>query len=114
VIRAAAGPHDINPGGRDDDEPPPGVGCNPETSSDIASSLFYNDESPFEVDINSDTSSDIASSLFDDDGDDDRSSITSIDTESDAAVHNTNPVGLFATFSGSLAHPDLPSIGRKG
>jgi len=89
VIKAAAGPHDIGPGGRDDGESPSGVECN------------------------SDTSSDIASSLFDDGRGDDRSSITSTDSESDAIVHNTIPVGL-STFSGSLAYPDWRSIGRKG
>ena len=68
VIRAAAGPHDLGPRGRDDAE------------------------SPFGVECNSDTSSDIASSLFDDGRDDDMSSITSTDSESDAVVHNTTPV----------------------
>ena len=90
VIRAAAGPHDIGPGGRNNGEEPSGV------------------------EYNSDTSSDIASSPFDDGRSDDRSSVTSTDSESDAIIHNTVPVGFFTTSSGPLAHPDWPSIGPKG
>ena len=67
VIKAAAGPHDLGPGGHD------------------------NGESPLWVQPDSDPDSDITSSLFDD-RDDDRSSVTSIDSESDIVVHNTTSV----------------------
>jgi len=69
VIRAAAGPHDLGSGGRDD-------GALPEV----------------EVQSDSVSDSDAMSSLWDDDGDDDRSSITSIGSESDIIVHNTTSV----------------------
>ena len=68
IIKAAAGPHDLGPGGCDDDELPLGA------------------------ESNSDTDSDIAPSLFDGDWDDDRGSDTSVDSESDDVVHNTTPV----------------------
>jgi len=70
VIRAAAGPHDLGPGGNDDE-----------------GSLLE-----AQYDSDSDSDSDIAPSLFDDDGDDDSSSITSIDSEPDIVVHNTTSV----------------------
>ena len=65
VIRAAAGPHDLGPGGRDDEE------------------------LTAEVQSDSDSGSDTSSSLLDDDEDDDMSSVTSVDSESDIVVHNT-------------------------
>ena len=65
VIKAAAGPHDLSPGDRDDEE------------------------SPLEVQCNSDSGSDTVSSLFDDGGDDDRNSVSSIDSGSDIVVRNT-------------------------
>ena len=68
VMRGAAGPHDLGPGGRDDEE-------------------LLEVEAPSD----SDSDSDIVSSLWDD-GDDDRSSDTSIDSESDIVVHNTASV----------------------
>ena len=68
VIKAAAGPHDLGPGGS------------------------HGGGSPPEVQYSSDSSSDIVSSPPDDDGDDDRSSITSVGSESDVVVHNTTPV----------------------
>jgi len=70
VIRAAAGPHDLGPGGRDSEE------C------------------PLVEESDSDSDSDSASSLFDDD-DDDSSSVTSTESESDIVVHNTTPVRFF-------------------
>ena len=63
VIKAAAGPHDLGPRGRDGEEP------------------------LLEVERNSDSGSDI-SSVFEDDWDDDRGSVTSIDSEPDIVVHN--------------------------
>jgi len=72
VIKAAAGPHDLGPGNRDDEE------FEMECSSD------------------SDSDSDVASSLFDDDGGSDRSSVTSSDSEFDDVVHNTTPVRPFS------------------
>ena len=64
VIRAAAGPHDLGPGGRDDEELP-------------------------EVEARSSSDSDTTFSPQDVGGDDDRSSATRIDSESDIIVHNT-------------------------
>ena len=66
--RAAAGPHNLGPRSRDDEELP-------------------------EVESDSDSNSDAESSLWDRDGDDDRSSVTSIDSESDIVFHNTTSVG---------------------
>lgn len=63
VIRAAAGPHDLGPGGRDD-------------------------EGLHKVEARSDLDSEVMSSS----PDDDTSSITSIDSESDIVVHNTPSV----------------------
>jgi len=76
VIRAAAGPHDLGPGGRD------GEG------------------SPLEAqyDSDSDSDSDIAPSLFDEDDEDDNSSVISIDSEPDIVVHNTTPVRFCHAF----------------
>ena len=70
VIKAAAGPRDLGPGGRDNE------GC------------------PLVEESDSDSDSDSASSLFDDD-DDDSSSVTSTESESDFVVHNTTPVRFF-------------------
>ena len=83
VIKAAAGPHDLGPGGRDNE------GC------------------PLVEESDSDSDSDSASSLFDDD-DDDRSSVTSTESESDVVVHNTTPVRFFrATLLFSLFLSDI-------
>jgi len=76
VIRAAAGPHDLGPGGSDDEGP----------------SLEA------QYDSDSDSDSDIAPSLFDDDGEDDRSSVTSIDSEPEIVVHNTTLVCYVSRF----------------
>jgi len=73
VIKAAAGPHDLGPGGRDN-EGCPLVG---------------------ESDSDSDSDSDGALSLFDDNDDDDSSSVTSTESESGFVVHNTTPVRFF-------------------
>ena len=69
VIRAAAGPHDLGSGGRDDEALP-----------------------EVEVQSDPDSNSDTMSSLWDVDRDDDRSSVTSIGSESGIVVHNTTPV----------------------
>ena len=74
VIRAAAGPHDLGPGGRGDEE------ATAEAQSD------------------SDSGSDAVPSFLDSDRDD-RSSVTSIDSESDIAVHNIPPVRSLPHFS---------------
>jgi len=66
VIRAAAGPHDLGSGDRYDRALP-----EVEAGSDL------------------DSGSDVTSSLCDEDGDDDRSSITSIGSESNVVIHNT-------------------------
>ena len=68
VIKASAGPHDLGPGGRDDKGSPLGARSG------------------------SDSGSDVASSLFDDDGNDNRGSAASIDSESDIIIHNTTGV----------------------
>jgi hypothetical protein len=84
VIKAAAGPHDLGSGDRDDGE------------------------SPLDVQCNSDSGSDAVSSLFDDDGDEDKSSDTSIESESDIVVHNTTPVcslPRLSAFSPVLIEP---------
>jgi hypothetical protein len=81
VIKAAAGPHDLGPGDRDNEEPPLGVQRNP-------------------------------SILLDDDGDDDRSSFASIDTDSDAVFRNTTRVRLNVLPS-ALPLSDRPYIGRE-
>jgi len=66
IMRAGAGPRDPGPGGREDGELP--------------------------TEVQDDSDLDTVSSLFDDDGDDDRSSVTSIDSESDIVIHNTAAV----------------------
>jgi len=84
VIKAAAGPHDLGPGDCD------GGG------------------SPVEVECSSDPNSDTASSIFDDDRDDNKSSVTSIESDSDIVIHNTTPVCSFLHLSAPspvLIHP---------
>lgn len=94
VIRAAAGPHDLGPGGRGDGESSFEVECDSDSDSD------------------SGLDSDAASSLFDDDGDD-GSSVTSIDSEPDVEViHNTIPVCSLPVCL--FACSNRPSAGRKG
>ena len=81
VMRAAAGPHDLGPGAHDDEELPE-VGAQSDSDSD------------------SDTTSGF--------GDDDRSSVTSMDSESDVVVHNTVSVRLrhaLCSFSHVLTDP---------
>jgi len=81
VIRAAAGPHDLGPRGRDDEELP-----------------------EVEVQSDSDLDSDTEPGLWDRDGDDDRSSVTSIDSESDIVFHNTTSVGSSLHISSHSNH----------
>jgi len=88
-IKAAAGPHDLGPGSRDNE------GC------------------PLVEEYDSDSDSDSASSLFDDDGDD-RSSATSTESEFDLVVHNTTPVRFFPHNIALFTRSDRPFIGRKG
>ena len=78
VIRAAAGPHDLGPGGYGDEESTGEVQSDSDSGSDR---------------------SDTASSLLDDDMDDDRTSVTSIDSESDIVVHNTTTVRSLSCLS---------------
>jgi len=68
VIRAAAGPHDLGSGSRDDE------------------ALSEAEEAQF------DSGSGTMSGLCDEDGDDDRSSVASIGSESDIVIHNTTSV----------------------
>jgi len=70
VIKAAAGPHDLGPRGRDGEKSPIGVEPNSGSGSDM-------------------------SGLFDDNGDDGRSSITSIESEPGIVIHNTSLVHSF-------------------
>ena len=70
VIRAAAGPHDLCPGGSDGEESPAEVQCDSGSSSDIVSSPFY-------------------------DGDDRSSTTSRFDSGTDIVVHNTAPVRSF-------------------
>jgi len=71
VIKAGAGPHDLGSGGREDGEESPEVGAR------------------------SDSGSDVVSSPSDYDGENDKSSVTSIESESDIFIHNTTPVRSF-------------------
>jgi len=80
VIKAAAGPHDLGPGNRDDED------CEMERSSDDGSNVMP--------------------SVFDDDGGGDRSSVTSTDSESDVVIHNTTPVRSLSHPSASFACSD--------
>ena len=84
VIKAAAGPHDLGPG-----------------DSSGGGSLF-------EVECSSDSESelDITSSLFDDNWDDDKSSVTSIDSEPDTVIHNTTPVRSLSRLPAFFTHSD--------
>jgi len=78
IIKAGAGPHDLGPGSRDDQGP------------------------PLEAQCSSDSGSDTVPSPFDNNGDNDESSVTSIDSqESDIVIHNTAVVGSpsFCPFS---------------
>ena len=75
VIKAAAGPHDLGPGGRDDEE------------------------STVEVQSDSDSGSDIVPSLLDDYGDDCRSSTASVEFSSDIVIHNTTAVRSLTCLS---------------
>jgi len=88
IIKAAAGPHDLSPGNRDNQGP------------------------PLEAQCNSDSGSDTVLSSFDDSGDDDRSSVTSVDSE-DTVIHNTTAVHS-SPFLLIPASSDPPSEGRKG
>jgi len=88
VIKAAAGPHDLGPRGRD------------------------GEELPLEVEHNSDSGSD-TSSVFDGDWDDDRSSATSIDSESDIVVHNPTLVRLLSHPSTFFSYSNRHFVGRK-
>ena len=69
-MEAAAGPHDLGPGDRDIEDP------------------------LLEEQHDSDTDPDIVSDTFDDDWDD-RSSVTSVDSDSDDVIHNTTSVRSF-------------------
>ena len=87
VIKAAAGPHDLGPKGRD------------------------GEKSPLEAEHGSDSGSDM-SSVFDD-WDDDRSSVTSIDSESDIAVHNPTLVRPLSHPSTFFSSSNCHFTGRK-
>jgi len=80
VIKAAAGPHGLGPGGSN------------------------SGESPFETECNSDSrsNSDTTSSPRDDNWDNGRSSITSIDSEPDIVIHNTTPVRSLSRLPASF------------
>jgi len=80
VIKAAAGPHDLGPGNRDDEE--------------------------FEMERSSDEGSNVMPSPFDDEGGGNRSSVTSTDSESDIVVHNTTPVRPLPHSPALFAHSD--------
>ena len=82
VIKAAAGPHDLGPGARDNEGRP---------------MIFIKE-------CDSDSNSDDVSSLFDDGDYGDRSSVTSTESESDLVIHNTTPVCFFSMPSRSF-HP---------
>jgi hypothetical protein len=82
VIRAAAGPHDLGPGGREDEE------LLEEAQSD------------------SDSDSDTVSTLWEEDSDDDSGSDTSIDSESDIVIHNMASVRSLSSFLPS--HSNYP------
>ena len=81
IIKAAAGPHDL--GGDDRDE----------------------EESPLQEQYDSDSGSDVASSLLDDGEYDDGGSVTSIETESDIAIHNPHTVRCFSRFLSTRLTP---------
>ena len=85
VIKAGAGPHDLGPGSQNDKESP----CATQHDSD----------------------SENASSLFDDDGSDDRSSVTSMDSEPDIVVRNTTTVGSLTCLTAHPSQPEQPPTG---
>ena len=89
VIKAAAGPHDLGPGARD------------------------NESNPFLNECDSDSNSDSASNLFDDGDYGDRSSVTSTESESDLVIHNTIPVRFFPCHPALFTRSNWPYIGRK-
>ena len=74
VIKAGAGPHDLGPGGHRDEG------------------------SLLEARSPSDSDSDIADSLWDDCGDNDESSVTSVESEPDVVIHNTAAVRSLSSF----------------
>jgi len=76
VIKAGAGPHDLGPEGREDSGSPKVEARSP-----------------------SDSGSDFMSSLCDDDGGNDRSSVTSVEYESDIVIHNTPAVRSLPSLS---------------
>lgn len=98
IIKAAAGPHVLNGGGRGGDWSP----------------LEAHYDSVQDSNSDSDTDSDTASSLFDDDSDDDGCSVISTDTESDIVMHNTTAVRHFLRRLLIIVHSDRPPPGRKG
>ena len=75
VIKAGAGPHDPGSGSRRDRESPKSGARSP-----------------------SDSGSDSTPSLYDNNGDEERSSATSVGSESDTIIHNTTPVGSLLPF----------------
>ena len=81
VIKAAAGPHDLGPGSRDNEKP------------------------SLDAQHNSDSGSDTVLSPFDNDGEGGRSSVGRIDSEADVVVHNTIAV-CFSLFPPILARHD--------
>ena len=83
IIKASAGPHDLGPGGRED-------GKSPQVEA----------RSPL------DSSSEIASNFCDDDGNDDRSSVTSVESEHDSIIHNIATVCSLPSHPTILVHSD--------
>ena len=79
VIKAGAGPHDLGPGARED-------GPSPKVEA----------RSP------SDSGSDSMSSSCDEDGGNDKSSVTSVESESDTVIHNTTAVRSSPSLSISV------------
>jgi len=86
VIRAAAGPHDLGPGARDNEELP-----------------------QVEAQYDSASDSDTMSSVWDEGGDDDSSFVTCTDSESDIVIHNMVSVRHY-TFLPILARSDRPPL----
>ena len=76
VIKAGAGPHDLGSGAREDQSSPKVEARSP-----------------------SDSGSDSMSSSCDEDGGNDKSSVTSIESESDTVIHNTAAVRSSPSFS---------------
>ena len=75
VIKAGAGPHDLGPGAREDEESP-----------------------KLKSQPSSDSGSDIVAGSCDDDRDDDISSATSIESEPETVIHNTTAVSFAMRF----------------